>query len=271
MGNTQAVNASFQDVTQEFAPSLKTEIRSNNQSLNVSDQGKNGHCYAHAIATAIIETEYRIKSITGRVPNNHTILKNKIVKYHESDHKKGEGATDYEICKIIDWLYDVTRVTHTQIYTKQQIKNSIDCQCVVLTTYKLTNGGWNNFAAFFNKYPKDWVIEKSDIDKFIKNYHNMSNGGGHAVVIVGYGVDSKKGIYWKIKNSWGIHHGDQGYFRVMPNALTFKMYLEISYPVYDLEKDHEDDKRRMLGLQKENKEDKAFFQHLRREASSHMY
>merc|ERR1712195_259917 len=46
-------------------------------------------------------------------------------------------------------------------------------------------------------------------------YHHVSGGveGGHAVRIVGWGVDS--GVkYWKVANSWNPYWGEKGYFRI---------------------------------------------------------
>ena len=38
--------------------------------------------------------------------------------------------------------------------------------------------------------------------------------GGHAVVVVGFGVD--KGVkFWLVRNSWGTEWGDDGYFRII--------------------------------------------------------
>lgn len=47
-------------------------------------------------------------------------------------------------------------------------------------------------------------------------YHHVSGGveGGHAVRIVGWGVDN--GVkYWKVANSWNPYWGEKGYFRIL--------------------------------------------------------
>ena len=38
--------------------------------------------------------------------------------------------------------------------------------------------------------------------------------GGHAIKIVGWGVE-KKLKYWTVANSWGVKWGEEGYFRLI--------------------------------------------------------
>merc|ERR1711977_531057 len=56
----------------------------------------------------------------------------------------------------------------------------------------------------------------SDFANYVSGiYHHVSGSveGGHAVRIVGWGVDGGN-KYWKVANSWNPYWGEQGYFRI---------------------------------------------------------
>jgi len=56
----------------------------------------------------------------------------------------------------------------------------------------------------------------TDFENYVSGiYHHVSGGmaGGHAVKIVGWGVEDGT-EYWKVANSWNPHWGESGYFRI---------------------------------------------------------
>ena len=71
---------------------------------------------------------------------------------------------------------------------------------------------WGPVATGMQVYPDFYTFDS-------KNAIYEWNGvgpqvGGHAVSIVGWGMERKK-KYWIIRNSWGESWGDQGYFRIV--------------------------------------------------------
>jgi KDEL-tailed cysteine endopeptidase len=48
----------------------------------------------------------------------------------------------------------------------------------------------------------------------IINTNDCGTDLDHAVIAVGYGVDSTKGEYYIVRNSWGPNWGDKGYINI---------------------------------------------------------
>ena len=62
-------------------------------------------------------------------------------------------------------------------------------------------------------------------------FDSCINGGGHAVVLIGYGTEDPSGEdYWLIKNSWGADWGDQGYIRMARGANLCFIHWFGAYP-----------------------------------------
>jgi len=56
--------------------------------------------------------------------------------------------------------------------------------------------------------------------------------GGHAITIIGYGVDSVTGNkYWIIRNSWGSFWGEKGFFRMIRGTNNCKLETITAFSV----------------------------------------
>ncbi|GIQ82228.1 peptidase C1A, partial [Kipferlia bialata] len=83
-------------------------------------------------------------------------------------------------------------------------------------------------------YDNPTQIQKAIMDKgtvagtmiVYEDFYNYKGGvyehaygameGGHAIAIVGWGVDSVSNLpYWTVRNSWGYDFGEDGYFRIL--------------------------------------------------------
>lgn len=106
-------------------------------------------------------------------------------------------------------IYAVISPDDSETTRIRKIKEEIFIHGPVAVSYMV----YPSWQAFFqNEQTKRGVYTANDQDGSID-----TEGGGHAVAIIGWGKTSEGIDYWIIRNSWGIGWGDGGYFRMQAN------------------------------------------------------
>ena len=182
----------------------------------IQDQGQWGSCWAFS-ATAAFEGAYFIKhGVLMKFSEKQLVdcsknfgnsgcnggwegsafdyLKNNsFCTEAEYPYKPKDGKCQASTCEVTN----VKTLNHTDIKPKSgdALRAAVDLQPVSVALH----GG----SKYFQLY-KGGILQN-------KKWGNTLD---HAVVVVGYGTDEKKGDYWIVRNSWGTSWGEKGYIRI---------------------------------------------------------
>lgn len=110
------------------------------------------------------------------------------------------------------------------------IKAELNAGRSVLLGFYLQNSTfWNEFFDFWVTAPLDTLFDMTPYNGYA---WNSSEGGGHAVLVVGYNdLDSDPSKhYWEILNSWGVS-------QKRPEG-TYRLKMDIDYSMYATYKEH---------------------------------
>lgn len=90
-----------------------------------------------------------------------------------------------------------------------------DLMAYEIMTYGPIVAGYTVYQSFMDFFKDPNNAKKVYSVDFKENYQGKEkNLGGHAVSIIGWGVDDDGTKYWLIRNSWASSWGDNGYFRM---------------------------------------------------------
>jgi len=187
----------------------------------VRDQGNCGACWAFA-TTAVLETQLYLRSGTlVQLSPQHLIDC-----VQDNDHCNGGKTTFAALwiqqngmvldrldpylcmdptmkeCRLSICNFKVPKIIHpNSLVGKNLMLLTKEYDSLMLAIQKGTVSVLLTSSAYMYLYPGGIMSECTNQESL------------HAMVVVGYGHDS--GIpYWKLKNSWGKHWGEEGYLRL---------------------------------------------------------
>ena len=183
------------------------------------DQGELGSCTANALC-AIVSYDLSSSFIGSRLflYYNERVLENEI--NEDAGALLSDGVLTlqkYGICSENTWPYDVSKFTvkpHENAYNEATRHKAIKVSHIAndITSMKNSLANGNPFVVgieIFDSFETEHVAKTGIVP--LPNPETERYQGGHAVVCCGYD-DNKK--HWIMRNSWGPHWGDGGYFYI---------------------------------------------------------
>ena len=196
------------------------------------DQGDDGTCYAHTVATLIISALRRMGA--QATPDRSVVLQQTISRFGL------DGANTEEVLTWAVGIYiePARRVLHRDgrledgqaaavtVVSAHEVDDIVQQdEAKVAMCFRLSPGQWNKLVRFFERKPMG-ILSAQDLGPA-----EAPRTEGHAVVIEnledydhgGSGRISSR-HFWRIKNSWGVGHGTLGSVHVARDALSVHFY-----------------------------------------------
>jgi len=198
----------------------------------VRDQGQCGSCYSFA-AVAAIEAAYAIKYSQKPPPQfSEQQLVDCTFKKIDLDGAIGNYGCDGGYYRhSLSYLETAgTKLLSDYPYTgtvgecKDSASNSVvNVTGIYTSTHQI--GDVEAMKAALNKGPlMAYIYVNDDFYSYATGVYDGPNcrsdptscpvGYNHAIVLVGYGKTDDGIPYWKVRNSWGTHWGENGYFKI---------------------------------------------------------
>lgn len=198
----------------------------------VYDQGQLGSCTANALAAAV-EFDLRKQEMVDFMPSRLFIYYNERVIEKTVDYDAGalirDGAKTLHrigVCSESMWPYDPARFTEkppATAYLDARNTKAVAYQRVSRRDVRHVLAGGTPIVFGFTVYSNFYDIG----DNGIMSMPVGDVKGGHAVMLCGYDrLDN--GLYFRVRNSWGVDIEDEGYFW-MPSEYVLESKLSSDF------------------------------------------
>ena len=198
---------------------------------SVKNQGRCGSCWAFS-ATGAVESAYAIDS--GNLLN---LSEQQIIDCDVMDHGCNGGDMDNAFAYVEE---NGLCMLDSYKYIGSQDPSCRKCNAKVYIT------GYKNVDSCNDK-ALDEALQRQPVSIAIEADHvsfQLYTGGvfngscgtnlDHGVLLVGTGKTNEGLLYWKVKNSWGLNWGENGYIRILRDnsaSGVCGIKMQPSYPV----------------------------------------